>query len=78
MKQVYRGHEIEAKREKCLAGYPLLYYSVFRVSDGLECLSGYTTGSDKVEDFVGYLKARVDNELEFDQPWSGEFDAFGT
>lgn len=69
MKIVYRGHEIEAKREKCLAGYTLLYFSVFRESDGYECTSGYTTGSDTALDMVGYLKQRVDAELESTDPW---------
>ena len=72
MKVVYRGHEIEAKREKCLAGYSLLYFSVFRESDGYECTSGYTTGSDTAREMVGYLKERVDAELASDDPWGEE------
>lgn len=73
MKTIYRGHEIEAKREKCLAGYKLLYFSVFRVEDGYECTSGYTTGDDTVKDFTDHLKKRVDAELASSNPW-GEKD----
>ena len=69
MKVTYRGHEIEAKREKCLAGYRLLYFSVFRVSDGYECVSSYTTGDDTPAEMVGYLKSRVDAELASPTPW---------
>lgn len=69
MKAKYRGHEISVWREKCLAGYPLLYYSIFRCSDGYECTSGYSEGSDKVSDFMGYMKERIDAELADADPW---------
>ncbi len=69
MKVVYRGHEIEAKREKCLAGYRLLYFSVFRQSDGYECVSSFTTGSDTASDMIGYLKERIDAEVASADPW---------
>ena len=65
----YREHEITAYREDCLAGYPLLYWSIFRESDRFECDSGFTEGDDRVEDFVGYLRDRVDAELLEDDPW---------
>jgi len=64
MKVSYRGFEIEAKREKCLAGYALLYYSIFRESDGWELDSSYSEGNDTVRDMVGYLKEQVDDYLE--------------
>ena len=73
MKVSYRGHEIDAHREKCLAGYTLLYFSVFRESDGYECVSSYTTGDDTPADMIGYLKELVDAELASDDPW-GEGD----
>lgn len=69
MKVIYRGHEIEAKRERSMGGDRLLYFSVFRESDGLECVSGFTTGDDAVADFIGYLKNRVDAELATSAPW---------
>lgn len=69
MKTVYRGHEIDAHREKCLAGYRLLYFSVFRASDGYECLSSFSTGDDKPADMIEYLKQRVDAELASPNPW---------
>lgn len=61
MKVSYRGFEIEAKREKCLAGYSLLYFSIFRESDGWELLSDYSEGDDTVHAAVGYLKETVDD-----------------
>lgn len=63
MKVEYRGFDIDCSRERCLAGYKLLYYSVFRQSDGYELTSGYTEGSDLVRDYVRYMKNRVDGFL---------------
>ena len=69
MKTVYRGHEIEVYRDECLAGYSLLYYSIFRLSDGYECDSGFTEEKATVREMIGYLKERIDNELLEDNPW---------
>jgi len=68
MKVNYKDYEIEVYREKCLAGYPLLYYSIFR-KDGFECTSGFTDSSDTVRDMIGYLKVRIENELKENDPW---------
>jgi hypothetical protein len=62
MKQKYRGHEIEAKREKSMGGDVLLYFSIFR-TDGFEVTSGFTYGTDKITDFMKHLRARVDEEI---------------
>lgn len=70
MKVSYRGHEIDAHREKCLAGYSLLYFSVYRESDGLECVCGYEDSAEKTRDMVEILKRRVDAELASPNPWS--------
>lgn len=43
MKTSHKGHEINCYKEKCMAGYSLMYYSIFRKSDGYECASGFTT-----------------------------------
>lgn len=69
MKVSYRGHEIEAKREKCLAGYKLLYFTIYRESDGYECVCSYTEGDDTPADMIEYLKRRVDAELKTADPW---------
>jgi hypothetical protein len=69
MKVSYRGHEIEAKRERSMTGDVLLFYSVFRESDGYECASGFSYTSDTAQVFIDHLKARVDAELACDDPW---------
>lgn len=75
MKVIYRGHEIDVHRAKCLGGWPMLYFSVFRVSDGYECLTSFTEGADTVRDYVGYMKERIDAELATDDPWGERKDA---
>jgi len=72
MKITYRGYEIEAHREKCMAGYSLLYYSIFRESDGFECTSGFQDSSETVPDMINLLKGRVDAELLDPDPWGEE------
>jgi len=72
MKVVYRGHEIEVKREKCLGGWSELYTSVFRLSDGLECVCDVEDSGEKVVDQVRYMKERIDEELASDNPWGEE------
>lgn len=69
MKVSYRGHEIDVHRAKCMAGYSLLYYSIFRESDGYECTSGYEDSAETVRDKVKQFKERVDNELAEADPW---------
>lgn len=69
MKTVYRGYEIDVRRSRCMGGWPMLYYSIFRVSDGYECTSGFTEDTSPVRTYVGYMKERVDAELAEDDPW---------
>lgn len=69
MKLIYKGHEISVARERSMAGYSMLYYSVFRVADGYECTSGFQDSNEAVKDFVGVMKERVDAELMADNPW---------
>lgn len=64
MKSIYRGFEIEVTREKCLAGYPMIYYSIFRISDGWELTSGFYDTEDTVRSFLKDMKATVDDYYE--------------
>lgn len=38
MKTIYKGHEIEVTRDRSMAGYSMLFYNVFRQSDGYETI----------------------------------------
>jgi len=48
----------------------MLYYSIFRLSDGFECMSGFEDSAEKVQDKIAQLKERIDNELADDDPWN--------
>ncbi len=61
MKVTYRDCEIDARRTKSMGDDTVLYFSIFRKSDGFEVISGFSYGTDKIKDFVGYLKDIVDD-----------------
>jgi hypothetical protein len=69
MKATHRGYEISVTREKCLGGWSLLYYSIFRIEDGYEALSSFEDSGHTVREVVGHMKQRIDNELAEDDPW---------
>lgn len=64
MKVNYRGCDIEVTRERSMGGDMLLYYSIFRTKDGYEVTSGFWYGSDKIRDYIRYMKERVDEEIK--------------
>ena len=64
MKVTYRGHEINVRRERCMAGYYLTYYSIIRDSDQFIVEDSFTEGEDTLPDMVRYLKAHVDDAIE--------------
>ena len=61
MKINYKGFELDARREKSMGGDTLLYYSIFRISDGYEVTSSFTYGLDKIRDFIKEMKVYVDD-----------------
>jgi len=74
LKVSYKGYEIDTQREESLGGYDLLYWSIFRKSDGYEADSGFTTGDDSMISWIKGLKQRVDAELAGDNPWNENED----
>lgn len=64
MKVEYRGHIIDVRREKCLAGYGMLYYSIYRKHDGYCVVESCEDSAEKVRDMIGYMKERLDAEIE--------------
>jgi len=69
MKVIYRGYTISVTREKSMAGYSLVYYSIFRNSDNFECTSGYSDSADTVREWVKMLKETIDSEEAEKDPW---------
>lgn len=72
MKTAYKGFELDAKREQCLAGYPLVYYSIFRISDGWEFDSGFYDTADTVRSVINDMKATVDDYIANPQDYEGD------
>lgn len=61
----YKGFEINVNREMCLGGWEMVYYSVYRVSDGLELICNFREGCT-VREVVKEMKELIDtpDELE--------------
>lgn len=64
MKIDYRGHTLEAYREKSLSGAELIFYSIFRNKDKYEVDSGYSYDGGSVRSFLKSLKKQLDEELD--------------
>jgi hypothetical protein len=62
MKANYRGFELEAHRESCMAGYPLLYYTIYQ--DGREWVCSFEDSAEKEKDKIKDLKGWVDDFIE--------------
>lgn len=64
MKIKYNGYEVDVKREDCLGGWSQLYYSVYRLSDGLCVIDSFEDSEETVRDMMGYMKGRVDDFIK--------------
>jgi len=70
MKTSYKGHEINVDRSESMTGDEMLFYSIFRESDGFECESSFSSGTETEAEFTEILKQRVDAELSEEDPWA--------
>jgi hypothetical protein len=63
MELIYRDYKIDVHRDCSLGGDSYLYYSIYSVEDSNKpCLAdSFTTGSDSIKEYIGYMKARVDD-----------------
>lgn len=75
MKATYRGYEITVKRERCLGGWELLYFTIIRISDGYICEDSFTEDTSPVRTYLKYMRERVDAELLEDDPWCEASDS---
>lgn len=60
MKVKYRNCEIEVTREKCLAGYDMIFYNIF-TEDGFEVTSSFSESEDTIQTFIKNCKLIVDD-----------------
>ena len=63
MKSTYKGFELEAKREKCLGGWNMTYFTATRLSDGYELISAFSEGRDSLSTYIEDMKSSVDDYL---------------
>ena len=52
----------------------MLYYNIYRQSDGYECVCSFEDSDEKVRDKIKHLKEHIDNELNEPNPWGEEDD----
>ena len=59
----YKGFTIDVSRQKCMAGYNLLYYSVY-TPDKEEIICSYEDSAETVRTTVKHMKMRIDEYIE--------------
>jgi len=64
LKEVYRGHELEVKREQAMGGWDNLYYSAYRVRDGYGAIDSFTSDESPLADFMKELKEMLDERMK--------------
>lgn len=69
MKTAYRGYEIEVTKEPSLMGTVMVFWNIFRASDGYLCADGFEDSEETLVSMTEYLKTRVDAELAEKNPW---------
>lgn len=74
IKVLYRGFEIEVRREAAMGGWENLYFSVVRQDDGRIMTDSFTEGSDDEHDFLAYIKKRVNRWCDHPELFESEDD----
>lgn len=74
MKTKYKDFTLEVKREKCLAGYDLIYYTAIRDVDGWFMIDSFTEGEDPLETIIEDLKFSVDEYYENPSLYDDDLD----
>ena len=65
----YKGFKIDVRREKCLGGWSLLYYDIFRISDGYHLVGSFEDSAETVREKVKQCKEIVDDYLNNPQDY---------
>lgn len=74
LSEIYRGHEIILTREQCLGGWEMLYYSIYRESDGYECACSFTEDDSDLHTYMKSMREWIDAELASGDPWDEKAD----
>jgi tRNA A37 N6-isopentenylltransferase MiaA len=73
MKVTYKGFDIIAEREKCMAGYDLLYYRILSPDEEF-IVDSFEDSAETVREKIKQLKETVDDYLENSEYYKDELD----
>lgn len=64
MKVNYKGFEIDVRREKCMAGYDMVYRDVIRIEDGYLLWGDFSDDADMIREHIKDVKFQIDEYLK--------------
>ena len=64
MKTTYRGYEIEVTVERCMGGWEMYYFNIYRTSDGLCVVEDFSESEDGEDHYVKWMKERIDDFIK--------------
>ena len=71
MRRIYRGFELEAKRERTLGGWMSTYLSAVMIDDGWVMIDGIG-GDDHLSEMMEIMKKQIDDFYENPSNWEDE------
>lgn len=74
MKLIYKGFEIEVEREKCLAGYSMLYFTVMELDTLWFLVDSFEDSSETIREKIKQMKEIVDDYLKNPKDYLEEED----
>lgn len=72
----YKGFEIDVCREKCTAGYDLVYRNVFRIEDGYHFWADFSDSADTIREHVKDMKFQIDEYLKNPKQYEEDQDEY--
>lgn len=72
MKVIYKGFEIEVKRDQALGGWDQLYYTVTRLSDMWFMIDSFEDSGETVHNRIRQLKEYVDDYIKNPKDYEDE------
>jgi hypothetical protein len=71
MKVTYKGFEITVEREKCMAGYDLLYYHIMTPDEEF-IIDTFEDSAETVREKIKQLKETVDDYIKNPEDYNNE------
>ena len=74
MKINYKGFEIDVYRDECMAGYDLVYRSIYCIEDGYELWADFCDDNDTIKTHIQSMKFQVDEYLKDPEQYEKGFE----